>query len=193
MRRSSFLASFMDSLCRVKNKIMYVLLWRTVYALTLVLFWCLFPELRSHRHKITLSWAHKQFATRVHSLFYISPKPAPHSHFTSLLPMITHIIPIMICFQIIKSHISQTDFEIMLWNNIWYMAKQIWCLYMCHPKLNNFCNWSCAKYAYVKIKTCKFGFAWFTKLQKCSQQILNIRLLWQIFVTEIHPNPMNPD
>ena len=43
--RSSFLASFMDSLCRVRNKIIYVLLWRTVYALTRVLFWCLFPSL----------------------------------------------------------------------------------------------------------------------------------------------------
>ena len=39
------LASFMDSLCRVRNKIMYVFLWRTVYALTRVLFWCLFPSL----------------------------------------------------------------------------------------------------------------------------------------------------
>ena len=39
------LASFVDSLCRVRNKIMYVPLWRTVYALTRVLFWCLFPSL----------------------------------------------------------------------------------------------------------------------------------------------------
>ena len=39
------LASFMDSLCRVRNKIMYVHLWRTVYTLTRVLFWCLFPSL----------------------------------------------------------------------------------------------------------------------------------------------------
>ena len=39
------LPPFMDSLCRVRNKIMYVLLWRTVYALTRVLFWCLFPSL----------------------------------------------------------------------------------------------------------------------------------------------------
>ena len=45
MRRSSFLESFMDSLCRVRNKIMYVLLWQTVYALTRVLFWCLFLSL----------------------------------------------------------------------------------------------------------------------------------------------------
>ena len=27
---------------------MYVLKWRTVYALTRLLFWCLFPELRSN-------------------------------------------------------------------------------------------------------------------------------------------------
>ena len=39
------LSSFMDSFCCVRNKIMYVLLWRTVCALTRVLFWCLFPEL----------------------------------------------------------------------------------------------------------------------------------------------------
>ena len=40
-----FLKSFMDLLCHVRNKIMYVLSWRTVSALTLVLFWCLFPLL----------------------------------------------------------------------------------------------------------------------------------------------------
>ena len=39
------LSSFMDSLCRVRNKIMYVLSWRTVSAPTRVLFWYLFPEL----------------------------------------------------------------------------------------------------------------------------------------------------
>ena len=49
------LASFMDSLCRVRNKIMYVLLWRTVYGLTQVLFWCLFPSLlcnSGNKHEI---------------------------------------------------------------------------------------------------------------------------------------------
>ena len=35
----------MYSLCHVRNKIMHVPLWRTVYALTPVLFWCLFPSL----------------------------------------------------------------------------------------------------------------------------------------------------
>ena len=35
----------MDTLCRVRNKIMYVLSWRTVSALTRVLFWYLFPSL----------------------------------------------------------------------------------------------------------------------------------------------------
>ena len=39
------LSSFMPSLCHVRNKIMYVISWRTVSALTRVLFWCLFPSL----------------------------------------------------------------------------------------------------------------------------------------------------
>ena len=42
----------MDSLCRVRNKIMYVLSWRTVSVLTRVLFLCLFPSLlRNSRNK----------------------------------------------------------------------------------------------------------------------------------------------
>ena len=45
VRWLSFLSSFMDSFCRVRNKIMYVLSWRTVSVLTQVLFWCLFPSL----------------------------------------------------------------------------------------------------------------------------------------------------
>ena len=56
------LASFMDSLCRVRNRIMYVL-----SSNTRVLFWCLFY----YKHQITLLWVHKQFATRVHTLFSI--------------------------------------------------------------------------------------------------------------------------
>ena len=39
------LAPLKDSLCRIRNKIMYVLLWQTVYVLTGVLFWCLFHSL----------------------------------------------------------------------------------------------------------------------------------------------------
>ena len=41
-----FLSSFMDSLCRVRNEIKYVLLWQTVSALVWVLSWYLFPLLR---------------------------------------------------------------------------------------------------------------------------------------------------
>ena len=70
--RSSFLSSFMGSLCRVRNKIMYGLSWQTVYALTRVLFWCLFPSLlrnSGNKHQNNPSWAHKQFATWVHTLF----------------------------------------------------------------------------------------------------------------------------
>ena len=52
-----FLSSFMDSLCRVRNKVMYVLSWRTVSVPTRVLFLCLFPSLlrnSGNKHKITL-------------------------------------------------------------------------------------------------------------------------------------------
>ena len=45
VKNSSFSSSFMDSLSLVRNKIMYVLSWRTVSALTRVLFWCLFHSL----------------------------------------------------------------------------------------------------------------------------------------------------
>ena len=38
------LSSFIDSLCRVGNKIMYALSWWTVSTFTRVLFWCLFPS-----------------------------------------------------------------------------------------------------------------------------------------------------
>ena len=74
VRRSLFISSFMDSFCHVRNKIIYVLSWWTVYALTWVLFWCLFPLLlcnSENKHQITLSWAHKQSTTKVHTLFYI--------------------------------------------------------------------------------------------------------------------------
>ena len=40
------LSSFMDSFCRVRNKIIYVLSWRTVSALTRVLFRYIVPSLR---------------------------------------------------------------------------------------------------------------------------------------------------
>ena len=72
--RSSFLASFMEALCRVRNKIIYILLWQTVYALTRVFFCVYFPRCCATREintKITLSWAHKHFAMRVQTLFYM--------------------------------------------------------------------------------------------------------------------------
>ena len=58
----------MDSLCHVRNNVRYVLWWRTVYVIPRVLFWC---ATRAINSKITLSWAHKPFATRLHMLFYI--------------------------------------------------------------------------------------------------------------------------
>ena len=43
--RALFLSSFMDSSCRVRNKIMHVLSWWTVSTCTRVFFWYLFPWL----------------------------------------------------------------------------------------------------------------------------------------------------
>ena len=73
--RSSLIESSIDLLCRVRNKIIYALSWRTVSELTGVLFWC-------NKHQITLLWAHRQFAMRVHTLFYIIywNKPLVSSH-----------------------------------------------------------------------------------------------------------------
>ena len=70
MWRSLFLSSYMDSLCCIRIKLMYVLLWRTVYALTRVLFWCLFPLLLRSSGNKHQNNPHKQFATWVHTLFY---------------------------------------------------------------------------------------------------------------------------
>ena len=43
----------------------------TVYALSRVIFWCRCFASREINTKTTLSWTHKWFATRVHTLFYI--------------------------------------------------------------------------------------------------------------------------
>ena len=51
--------------CRVRNKIIHVLEWRTVYVLTPVLFGVYFII----NIKLTLSWAQKQFVTQEHVLF----------------------------------------------------------------------------------------------------------------------------
>ena len=65
------LSSFMDSLCRVRNKIMYVLSWRTVSVLTRVLFWYLFPSLlrnSGNKHQYNLLVSAETFR---HSSTYI--------------------------------------------------------------------------------------------------------------------------
>ena len=45
MREDRLFIVIVDTLYHVRNTIVYVLSWRTVYALTRVLFWCLFPSL----------------------------------------------------------------------------------------------------------------------------------------------------
>ena len=103
------LSSFVDSLCRVRKAIMYVLSRRTVNALTSVhvgvyfLPCCATPEINT---TVTLFWAHKQFITRVHSLFsmsfsrnfrkenhhsdYISLRTSPQSMYQYKYPVVTH-------------------------------------------------------------------------------------------------------
>ena len=54
------LSSFLSSLCRVRNKITYVLSWRTVSAFIRALFWCLFLSLlrnsgNEHKHNPLVS------------------------------------------------------------------------------------------------------------------------------------------
>ena len=74
--RSSFVSSFMELLCHVSNKLMYVLAWRTVFcAQSSVIFGVYFPRCFTTQEintKINLSWALKQFVTRVHTLFTLS-------------------------------------------------------------------------------------------------------------------------
>ena len=63
----------MGSLCHVRGKIMHVLSWQSVYALSRLLHWCFFPHCfttQERKTKITLSWQHIQFPTPVHRLLH---------------------------------------------------------------------------------------------------------------------------
>ena len=71
VKRSSFLLPLMDLLCHVRNRITYLLSWRTVSALLQCYFGVYFPSCEATREintKITLSWVLKQFVTRVNTL-----------------------------------------------------------------------------------------------------------------------------
>ena len=71
MGRSSLLLSFMDSLCYVRNKIIYVPSWRTVHSLQCYfgVYFLRYCETREINTQITLSWALKWFDTRVLTSF----------------------------------------------------------------------------------------------------------------------------
>ena len=73
------LASFMDLLCRVRNKIMYVLLWRTVYALTRVLFWCLFPSLLRNNPLVS-AWTVRHAITYIILYMFINLELYTHAN-----------------------------------------------------------------------------------------------------------------
>ena len=61
----------MDSLCRVRNKTLYVFLWRTVSVLTRVLFGCLFPSLLHNSGNIHQNNTPVSAETVRHSSTYI--------------------------------------------------------------------------------------------------------------------------
>ena len=70
----AFSSPYIDSLCSVRNQMMYELSWRTVICsfecyFGASYFRCLQREINT---KITPSWVPKQFFTRVHASFYIS-------------------------------------------------------------------------------------------------------------------------
>ena len=82
VQTSSFLSSFMDSLCHVRNKIMHVLSWRTVSALTWVLFWCLFPSLlgnSGNKHQnnplVSTETVHHPSTYIILYIFAVAPSP----------------------------------------------------------------------------------------------------------------------
>ena len=65
----------MDSSCRVKNKIMYILSWRSVSALTRVSFWYLFNKYKSNPLVSAETIRHSS----TYIILYISYRRDPHS------------------------------------------------------------------------------------------------------------------
>ena len=89
----------MDALCRVRNKIRYVLSWRAVYELPRVLCLWLFPYLRrnsGNTQRRIPSRAHKLFVTRVHALL--------HMYFclTYCKPCVVFFQPTYVLFQFLQ-------------------------------------------------------------------------------------------
>ena len=68
--KSTFWSLFMGSSCRIRNRIMYTVATNCLCAHSRV-FWCLFISMSRNsgsKHKNSLLWAHKQFATPTHTL-----------------------------------------------------------------------------------------------------------------------------
>ena len=90
----------MDSLCRVRNKIMYVLSWRTVSVHTRVLFWYFFPSLlrnsgNKHQNNPVVSAEtvrHSSTYIILYIMSYIGPSAVVSEAFSILIPDICHTI-----------------------------------------------------------------------------------------------------
>ena len=85
--RLSFLFVIYQLMISCKNKKKYVCTVKvTIYALTWVLIWCLFPELLYRSPKKTLLWAYQQFASSVQklsSMFFLDNRDSTqHGWFT---------------------------------------------------------------------------------------------------------------
>ena len=81
------LGSFMDSLCRVRNKMMYVLLWRTVSGSLECYFGVYYPRCFTTREinaKITLSWALKTRHSSTYIILYVFYRDYVHTNDTNL-------------------------------------------------------------------------------------------------------------
>ena len=120
----------MDSLCHVRNKIMYVLSWRTVSVPTRVLFWYLFPSLlrnsgNKHQNNPLLS-----AETIRHSSTYITIYISGVDN-TLAATIIIHIIICINYTFIIKKNILQKSIQFFMiqvypWMNCFDSANLVW-------------------------------------------------------------------
>ena len=86
------LSSFLSSLCRVRNKIMYALSWRTIAALIRVLFWCLFPPLL------------RNSGNKHQNSPLVSPETVRHSSAYIILYSFIHVTCLFISIQLFHCH-----------------------------------------------------------------------------------------
>ena len=150
----SFSSTFIGSLCRVRKQIMYLLSWITVYSLTRVSFGVYFSRYLTTREvniEITLSRAHKQFATWVHTIFYMSVTGRCQNIWWHSFAMPCDLLAVWAVFQMhsISRHPERWNHIKSLWpsNAIWrhgpgsiLVQTMVYCLTAPSQKLNQYCR-----------------------------------------------------